>query len=645
MCGIAGFTHPGFAPGHDARATLQAMLDAVAHRGPDGSGMHLDPYLALGHCRLAIIDPRGGAQPRVDLATGDALSFNGEIYGYRDLAAELSAAGAPPRDSCDTEVLFQLIRRDGVRAAVERIDGMFAFAYRDGTTGDLTLVRDRFGEKPLYYGFAGRQLVFGSEAAAVLAHPAFRGAAPDLEAAFQLLQFEYLPGEASGWAGIRKLRPGTMLRFSGGRAEVSAYWRPALGSAAAAPGLTDREAVERLDTLLQSAVARQAVADVPLGVFLSGGLDSSLLAAVAVRCVPGITAFTVRVGGAGFDETPHASDVARHLGLAHRVVQLEDADVADAADALAAGLSEPLADSSLLPSWLVCRAARGSMTVALGGDGADELFAGYPNFPAQRLAPLMRCLPRASGAALGAGMGALAARLPPGGYMALPFRLAQLGQGFGQPPARQSPYWMAPFGPGAMARLWAADVDQAALRERAFGALGVPEGGVEGLMQGFLTGYLPDDILTKTDRAAMLNGMEVRAPFLDRAFADQAMALPLRMKLRGRTGKWALKQVARCYLPERIVTRRKHGFGVPIGGLLRTVLRARCEDTVLSRGNPAAAWFRRAELERLLAEHMAGTRDHGKRLWALHMLFTVAGRRPAPAPARVPEGMAAGMHA
>lgn len=617
------------------------MLGAVAHRGPDGSGMFVDNFLALGHCRLAIIDLQGGAQPRVDLATGDALSFNGEIYGYRELAAGLAASGMALRDGSDTEVLFQLIRRDGVRAAVERIDGMFAFAYRDGTTGALTLVRDRFGEKPLYYGFAegagGRQLVFGSEAAAVLAHPAFRGAAPDLEAAFGLLQFEYLPGEASGWAGIRKLRPGTMLRLCGGRAEVTAYWRPALGHA---PAVSDVEAVDRLDALLQEAVARQVVADVPLGVFLSGGLDSSLLAAMAARCVPGLTAFTVRVGegragGAGFDETPHAADVAGQLGLRHRVVQLDDTDVADAADALAAGLSEPLADSSLLPSWLVCRAARGSMTVALGGDGADELFAGYPNFPAQRLAPLMRWLPQASGAALAA----VAARLPGGGYMALAFRLAQLGQGFGQDAARQSPYWMAPFGPAAMARLWAADVDQAGLRERAFAALGRHEGGVEGLMQGFLTGYLPDDILTKTDRAAMLNGMEVRAPFLDRAFAEYTMALPLRMKLRGRTGKWALKQVARRHLPERIVSRRKHGFGVPIGPLLRGVLRTRCEDTVLSRGNPAAGWFRRAELERLVAEHMAGTRDHGKRLWALHMLFTVAGRRAAPVPARVPEGM------
>ena len=630
MCGIAGFTRPG----QQARGQLQAMLDAIAHRGPDGSGLFLDSSLALGHCRLAIIDLGGGAQPRVDGATGDALSFNGEIYGYRTLAADLARTGIALRDRCDTEVLFQLIRRDGIPAAVRRIDGMFAFAYRDGRSGDIHLVRDRYGEKPLYYGIAGGQLVFGSEAGALLAHPAFRDAAPDQAAAYQLLQFECLPGQSSGWTGISKLRPGTMLRFADGRAEVTEYWRPHIGSA---PPVQDAEAINRLDTLLQRAVERQCVADVPLGVFLSGGLDSSLLTAMAARINPDITAFTVQVGGHGFDETPYAIQVARHLGVAHEVVRLDDADVLAAADALQATLSEPLADSSLLPTWLVCRAARQRMTVALGGDGADELFAGYPNFQAQRLAGLMRLLPAASGTALSAALGRLPGRA---GYMSWPFKLAQLSQGFGQAPSRQSAYWMAPFGPAAMARLWSADVDQDALLGQAFPAI-EPHPGADTLLRSFLTGYLPDNILMKTDRAAMFNGLEVRAPFLDRDLAEYASALPTRLKLRGGVGKWALKQVARRYLPDQIVYRRKHGFGVPIGALLRTVLRERCMDTILSRRNPVAAWFNPAEIERLAGEHMSGARDHGKRLWALHILFTVAGRRPAPARA-VPAGTDAG---
>ena len=419
-----------------------------------------------------------------------------------------------------------------------------------------------------------------------------------------------------------------MLRFAQGRAEISTWWSPRIG---AAPIPDDATAIDRLDTLLQAAVARQSVADVPLGVFLSGGLDSSLLTAIAARANPDITAFTVQVGGAGFDETPHAIDVARHLKVPHRIVRLTDADATDAADAIEAKLTEPLADSSLLPTWLVCRTARRHMKVALGGDGADELFAGYPNFKAQRLAWLMQRLPPAAGALLAETM----ARLPARGYMSLPFKLAQLAQGFGQPASRQSAHWMAPFGPAAMSAIWSPAIDLAALRDQAFA--GPPSGaGTDALLHDFLTSYLPEDILTKTDRAAMFNGLEVRAPFLDRPFAEYASALPASMKLRGRTSKWALKQVARRYLPDRIVHRRKHGFGVPIGDLLRTSLRDRCRDTLLSRHNPVAPWFDRAELERTLQAHMSGARDHGKRLWALHTLFTVAARptRQPATPAR-----------
>ncbi|MBV8916070.1 MAG: asparagine synthetase B, partial [Acetobacteraceae bacterium] len=240
MCGIAGFT----APGRDARQWLDRMLDAIAYRGPDGRGTFIDADLALGHLRLAIIDLAGGAQPRVDRATGDALTFNGEIYGYRNLADELRAAGVPLCDQSDTEVLFQLLRRVGVRKALERIGGMFAFAYRDGRTGALHLVRDRFGEKPLYCGVAGVGVVFGSEAGAVRAHPAFQAAAPDLAAAYQLLQFEYVPGQASGWEGIEKVPPGSILTFDNGRVTVERYWRPRVGGGQRA--VPEREAVAQL---------------------------------------------------------------------------------------------------------------------------------------------------------------------------------------------------------------------------------------------------------------------------------------------------------------------------------------------------------------------------------------------------------------
>ena len=620
MCGIAGAVPPGA----DANY-LADMLAALAHRGPDAAACYADDAIALAHTRLAVVDLAGGAQPRIDQATGDALVFNGEIYGYPDLANELRGAGVYLRDRSDTEVLFQLLRRDGIGKTLQRIDGMFAFAFRSGATGALYLARDRFGEKPLYYGQAGDTLVFGSEVAAILCHPAFHDTLPDLASAYALLQFEYLPGALSGWRNIEKLPAGGLLTFQHGRVTVERWWSPPRPGALAA----NADAVGQLDSLLHDAVRRQVVADVPLGIFLSGGLDSSVLTAIAARAVPGITALTVRAGGGDFDETPHAVAAARHIGVRHEIVELAASDMNAAFDAICTHLSDPLADSSLLPTYLVCRAARASMTVALGGDGADELFAGYPNFRVQRFARLMQSLPRALGDALGAALDVLP---PARGYMNLRFRLAQLAQGFGEPVAHQSFQWMAPFGRRRMAGLWHADIAQPRLAGAAFAAIDAAAeaagaGDIQQLLHQFLLTYLPDDILVKSDRAAMFNSLEVRAPFLHRPLAEFAAALPLDQKLRNGSGKHILKQVARRYLPDALIDRKKHGFAVPIGEMIRTQFRERIGDTLLSASNPVAPWFNRAAIEALLASHLSGRRDNGKRLWALLILFTVAARR------------------
>jgi asparagine synthase (glutamine-hydrolysing) len=623
VCGIAGFS----APGPDAATVLSDMLTAIAHRGPDGTGSFVDRGIALGHRRLAIVDLAGGAQPRVDDASGDALTFNGEIYGYKALAESLRAEGVFLRDRSDTEVLFQMIRRYGVQATVERIDGMFAFAFRDGTSGRLSLARDRFGEKPLHFGVARDGIVFASEASAVLCHPAFRNAKPDLLAAYQLLSFEYVPGTESGWTGVHKLAPGTILTYEKGCATLDRYWRPSVGRSALLLG--ENSVIDHLDNLLQDAVRRQVVADVKLGVFLSGGIDSSLLTAMALKVVPDITAFTVRVGGDGFDETPHAIAAAKHIGVRHNIVTLSDGDMVQALDDIEAKLSEPIADSSLLPTWLVCRAAREHMTVALGGDGADELFAGYPNFAVQRYARLMARVPPMAGIGLARALNFVPSR---GGYMNVRFLLSQLSQGFGAAPARQSYLWMAPFGPGRIDSIWAEGVLPDRIRAAAFAPIDQAAAECAGisdlnrLIHQFLVTYLPDDILMKTDRAAMFNSLEVRAPFLDRGFADYASGLPSSLKLQGGTKKYILKKLALRYLPPTLVERKKHGFAVPIGRLLRTLFRERCRDMVLSRANPVAHWFDRAALERMVQEHMSGRHDHGKALWSLHMLFSVAAR-------------------
>jgi asparagine synthase (glutamine-hydrolysing) len=629
MCGITGFT----APGGEAEAILARMNRALAHRGPDGSGSFVDDGIALGHTRLAIIDLAGGAQPRVDRATGDAFVFNGEIYGYKALAEELRKAGVILRDRSDTEVLFQLIRRIGLPRAVERIDGMFAFAYRDGASGALHLVRDRFGEKPLYWGQAQGRLVFASEVSALRCHPDFHETGLDRQAAYSLLLFEYLPGAASGWSGIEKLEPGTILTFADGRISQERYWRPRIGGR-----VVDRdEATEQLGELLRQSVRRSVVADVPVGVFLSGGVDSSLIAALAAEAGPDLTAFTVRVGGgaldASFDETPYAIAVARHLGLRHEIVELGAADLADAFDAVSGQLSEPLADSSLLPAFLVCRAARQLMKVALGGDGADELFAGYPNFAVQRFAPAMRLVPAAFGRVLGRAVAALPSAE---GYMNRRFLLGQLAPGFGAPIEWQSFLWMAALAPDRLGALWrrsalpteALASAFAPVARRAAEAAGSTP--VDLLLYLFLTTYLAEDILTKTDRASMFNGLEVRAPYLDRRFAEYALSLPQGLKLHGRIRKYILKHLSCRHLPRAIVERKKHGFAVPIGTLIRTLFRERCRDVLLSCANPVADWFERSAIEALIDEHDSGRHDHGKKLWALYTLFCVAGQRAAP---------------
>jgi asparagine synthase (glutamine-hydrolysing) len=636
MCGIAGFTRPGA----DAHRILLEMNAALGHRGPDGSGTFVDHGIALGHTRLAIVDLAGGAQPRVDHTSGDALVFNGEIYGYRALAAELRTLGVPLRDRSDTEVLFQVIRREGVRRAVERIDGMFAFAFRDGVTNTLYLVRDRFGEKPLYYGVVGPDIVFASEVSALQCHPAFDGVSPDASAAYRFLLFEYLPGTASGWHGIVKLEPGTILTMKDGHIFSDCYWRPRLEPVGRA-AQREAEAIDRLDELLSASVRDRVVADVPLGVFLSGGLDSSLITALALKAAPDTTAFSVRIGQHSFDETRYAVEVARHLDVHHHIVELDEADLMVAVDAITDKLGEPLADSSLLPTYLVCRAARSLMTVALGGDGADELFLGYPNFAVQRFAWAMRFIPAAATRLVERAIRAVPAD---DGYMNRRFLAMQLAQGFGAATTRQSFLWMAPLAPNRMAELWRRSALPgntmledafAPIDRRAAEAVGLTD--IERLAYQFLTTYLPEDILTKTDRASMFNSLEVRAPFLSRALAEYSGSLPTRLKLRRGVKKYILKRLACRYLPQPIAYRKKHGFAVPIGRLMRTVLWSRCRDMLMSTSNPVAAWFRRTAIEALLAEHASGRFDHGKKLWAIYVLFAVAARQrtsPALAPAR-----------
>ncbi len=619
MCGIVGFAPAG----PDAGSVIRRMAEVIAYRGPDGDGAFIDPGVAFGHRRLAVVELHGGAQPRVDEASGDALVFNGEIYGYRALADELAACGVPLADRSDTEVLFQLLRRDGLRRTIERIDGMFAFAWRDGRSGELHLVRDRFGEKPLFWAERNGTLIFGSEIKALRRHPLLADVGLDPAAVAAYLALEYAPWDESGFTGIRRLPPGHVLTFAAGRVAVQRYWQPRIGGTS--PVASEGEALERLEELLSRSVRERLVADVPVGVFLSGGVDSSLIAAIAGRHAAGITAFTVRMPEASHDETPHAAAVARHCGLRHEIVDLAESDLLAAFAAVAENLDEPMADASLLPTWLVCRAARRRVTVALGGDGADELFAGYPNFQAYRAAHIMAGLPRAAGAAARRLLGVMPAS---SGYMSLEFKLRQLTQGFGRPPCDQSLLWMSPFTAEEQEALWRPEMRPRAEPFAFLGRLDLAGKGIGQLLELMTVTYLPGHVLAKVDRASMYNSLEVRAPFLARDFAEFAMALPARWKIRGLTTKHLLKKLAARHVPRAVVYRPKHGFAPPLSRLLRGPLMQPVRDILLDPGNPMAGWFRRERIERLLDEHFRGAADHRKKLWSLYVLF-LAARRPA----------------
>jgi asparagine synthase (glutamine-hydrolysing) len=627
MCGIAGFLRdPGQPAGAD-EALLRRMLAPIAHRGPDETGIHVGGAIAFGHLRLAIIDLNGGHQPRIDPLTGDALVFNGEIYGFAALAAELTAAGVNLVDRSDTEVLFRLLQRDGVAATLAKIDGMFTFAFYEAGSASLHLARDRFGEKPLYYAEpAGGGFVFGSEPRAVLAHPACSGLPVDPGAVATYLAFEYLPGGRSLRRGLNKLPAGHVLTFARGRSTLRSYWAPDPDeSGAARAAESEGQRLERLEALLDRGVRDRLVADVPVGVFLSGGIDSSLIAAFVARHAPGLTALTVAVPGTGYDETPAARTLARSLGLKHEVIALDEAALLDAFAVLDRRMDEPLADASLLPTWVLCRAARRHVTVALGGDGADELFAGYISFRANRAAARLARIPARAGAAARR----LLAGLPQGSaYMNPLFLLRQLSQGFGLEPSRQWAACMAPFAPEDLAALWRPEAAAAAARGAAdpiaerLAARGAKPWSTAELIHLFATTYLPEDILQKVDRASMYVSLEVRAPYLGRAFAEYAMSLPSGDKLRGLTTKHLLKKLALRHLPREIVQRPKHGFAVPLAHLLRGPLKAAVGEAILGRASPLEEWFRRDRVEKLWTAHQTGGRDHRKKIWSLYCLAT-----------------------
>ncbi|MDR3635823.1 MAG: asparagine synthase (glutamine-hydrolyzing) [Isosphaeraceae bacterium] len=630
MCGIAGaaWTNAGRALGD---APLSAMMARIAHRGPDDSGIYRNAHAALGFRRLSIVDLEGGHQPFSNEDGTVWVVFNGEIYNFLALRRRLEARGHTLRSQGDTEVLVHLYEDEGT-AMFPLLRGMFALAIWDAARHTLVLARDRLGQKPLVYRHDGARITFASELKALLALP--ESELPrqvDPLALDQYLTFGYVPHPRTILEGVYKLPPAHCAVWHEGRLTLDRYWNPDWNSeATTSPG----EDVERLRETLSDAVREQMIADVPLGAFLSGGVDSTIIAGLMQRVSSRpVQTFAIGFDDPKFDETRYAELAARHLGTEHHTFRVTP-QAWEVLPALAEQFDEPFADSSAVPTWYVSRETRRSVTVALTGDAGDELFGGYDRYRAVALANLIDRLPSGPRAVL---CGPLARALPgsTGAKSALR-RVKRMLEGVAEPAETRYMQWVGTFQEAQRVALYSdrwldtlaaagvADPDEAdpaTVLSRAFAAAPKRDPVTRTMIADILT-YLPCDLLVKVDMASMAHSLECRGPFLDHRVVELALSMPLERKLRLRGGrsKVVLKQAFADLLPPEIRTRPKMGFGVPIDrwfrGELKDELRAVLLDPVcLGRG-----LFREAEVARLVDEHIENRADHAYKLWALLML-------------------------
>lgn len=638
MCGIAGV----FDPHHrhrDLKAEVSAMTGALWNRGPDDGGLWVDSErgVALGHRRLAILDlSPAGHQPMTSADGRCVISFNGEIYNHRALRRQLEQEGAVFRSDSDTEVLVEAIAMWGCVRTLEAADGMFAFAVWDRRQRHLTLARDRFGEKPLYFGVHDGALVFGSELKSLREFSRF-DATLDTDSIALLLRYKCIPAPYSVYKSCRKLQPGCVITFdeSLGEKQVT-YWSAqevAEESRNQSWVGSPDGAVERLHSLLLNAVGERMLSDVPLGAFLSGGIDSStVVALMQAQSSTAVKTFTVGFDEPEFDEAPYAAAIARHLGTDHTEVRVTAAEMLSVVPRLPEIYNEPFADSSQLPMALVSQVARRDVTVALSGDGGDELFGGYQRyFLADRMWRLTRLMPpRALQAARDAldylaGSDVGPPRLPQSVMGALPHALrhrsvawlagAIRGTRTLREPSREALYrsvlsdWRSPSEaiPGAVEPQTPPDDPSSWMTTAPF---------AEHMMMVDTLCYLPDDILAKVDRASMAVSLEARVPILDPDVFAFAWRLPHRLRVQRSEPKWPLRQVLYRYVPQELVDRPKRGFGVPLDKWLRGPLREWADELLGQSALEASGIFEAAPIRQLWEQHLSGEWNWQNRLWS-----------------------------
>ncbi len=632
MCGIAGFI--GAASGSDIGATAEAMAKSIAYRGPDDQGIWIDGECetALVHRRLSIIDlSAAGHQPMLSADGRYVISYNGEVYSFQPIADELTARGHKFRGHSDTEVILELFAVNGIEATLKRMIGMFAIALWDRRDRTLTLMRDRLGIKPLYWAKFGNTFLFGSELKALRAHPGWTPRI-DQSAVAAFMRHNYIPAPRTIYEGVHKLEPGTVLTLPWrGEPNISRFWDARSvardGSHNPVEG-SDAELTEQLESLLKDAVGRRMIADVPLGAFLSGGVDSSTVVALMQAAKSGaVKSFSIGFDIEGYNEAPHAAAVARHLQTDHTELTVTSKEALDVIPRLADFYDEPFADSSQIPTYLVSAMTRKYVTVALSGDGGDELFAGYNRYQlTQRFWRSLSLMPRAVRKGAAAALTAVRPDRWTQILSALPSRL--------RPPQAGDKVHKA----AAVLRLDSADAvyrrlvshwepseimpqvaEPRSILDDATVTKDFPDL-LERMQFLDLVTYLPDDILTKVDRASMAVALEARVPLIDHRVVEFAWRLPENVKVRNGTSKWLLRQVLYRHVPPELIERPKMGFGIPLGEWLRGPLRDWAETLLNEQRLRQAGLLDAGMVRRYWADHLDGRRNWQYLLWDVLML-------------------------
>jgi len=622
MCGICGILNRNGSP--VPADVLDAMNATLIHRGPDQGAVIIEGVCGLANRRLAILDlSPSGALPMRSPDSTITMAYNGEVYNYPDLRKALETEGYTFRSGSDAEAVIALYQRYGPDF-VQHLRGMFALALWDAPNQTLILARDRLGKKPLYYYQDDQHLIFASEIKALLMHPVVPRR-PSRHLIPLVLAYGYVPAPLTFFEGVCMLPPGYLLICRDGEITLQAYWTPP-AFAGADPAVRAEDYLEELGAALEESVRLRLLSDVPLGAFLSGGLDSSLIVAYMARHTPGrVKTFAIGFTGEdSFDETAHARRVAELFDTEHHEFIVEP-DAIDLLPFLVWHHDQPFADSSAIPTYLVSKLTREYVTVALTGDGGDELFAGYERFYAAYLAARYRRLPEWTRS----GIKVMVDILPEAtSYRGRVQRVRRFVTGATMPPAEAYFSWIRLFDDEQIASLWAENGSQRPTGH--FVALfnpSDPRDFTAQLLDINLKTYLPDDLLIKTDRSSMAASLEARAPFLDHHLLELAARVPSNLKLRGKETKAILKQLASGMLPEDVICRPKHGFGVPVGRWFREGLRSYACEILLDRQTLSRGYFREAAVRQLLDEHTSGQRNHGQRIWTLltfewwHRLF------------------------